>query len=145
MNHCALFAVLALVMVGAGCYESTAPYGDVETRLEVDRAQAAVGEILGLRAIATNHGDNTIEFFAGCGAGLDFEVQGPTGERQFLMRELPSICPIFDSNILEPGETDTVSFAWTVPLPTGTYRIWAGGRVPEGLAARSTPVEVIVE
>ena len=150
MNHCALFGVLASLMVGAGCRGSTAPYGDVETRLEVDRVQndrvqAAVGEVLGLRAIATNHGDQTVEFFAGCGAGLDFEVQRPSGERQFLLRDLPSTCPIFDSNILEPGETDTVSYAWTVPLLTGTYRVWAGGRVPDGLAARSTPVEVIVE
>lgn len=145
MNHCAPFGLLGVLIVGAGCYESTAPYGDVETRLEVDRTRAAVGEVLGLRAIATNHGDETVEFFAGCGLGLDFEVQRPTGERQFLLRELPSTCPIFDSNILEPRETDTVSFAWTVPLPTGTYRIWAGGRVREGLAARSTPVEVIVE
>lgn len=145
MNHCALFGVLASLMVGAGCHESTAPYGDVETRLEVDRAQAAVGEVLRLRAIATNHGDRTVEFFAGCGAGLDFEVQRPNGERRFLLRDLPSTCPIFDSNILEPRETDTVSYAWTVPQPTGTYRLWAGGRVPEGLAARSTPVEVIVD
>ena len=145
MNRRAPFGALAVLMVGAGCHDSTAPYGDVEMRVEVDRARAAVGKILGLRAIATNHGDRTIQFFAGCGAGLDFEVQGPTGERRFLMRELPSTCPIFDSNLLEPRETDTVSFAWTVPLPTGTYRIWAGGRVPEGLAARSTPVEVMVE
>jgi len=145
MNRCALFGALVSLVVGAGCRESTAPYGDVETRVEVDRARAAVGEVIGLRAIATNDGDETVEFFAGCGAGLDFEVQGPNGERRFLLRELPSICPIFDSNILEPGETDTVSYAWTVPLPTGTYRLWAGGRVPEGLAARSTPVEVIVD
>ena len=145
MNHCALVGIVVSLVAVAGCRETTAPYGDVKTRREVDRARAAVGEVLGLRAIATNYGDKAVEFFAGCGAGLDFEVQRPDGERQFLLRELPSICPIFDSNILEPGETDTVSHAWTVPLPTGTYRLWAGGRVPEGLAARSTPVEVIVE
>lgn len=145
MNHRARFGVLTVLIVAAACLESTAPYADVETRVEVDRTQGAVGEILGLRAIATNHGDKTVEFFAGCGAGLDFEVQAPTGERRFLMRELPSTCPIFDSNVLEPRETDTVSFAWTLPLPTGTYLIWAGGRVREGLAARSAPVEVIVE
>ena len=144
MNHGALFGVLFSLMVSAGCHESTAPYGDVRTRLEVDRAQAAVGEVLELRAIAVNQGDERVEFFAGCGAGLDFEVQQPNGERRFLLRELPSTCPIFDSNVLEPGETDTVSYAWTVPLPVGTYRLWAGGRVPEGLAARSRPVDVIV-
>lgn len=141
----ALFGFLIAILPDLGCRASTAPYRDVETRLEVDQARVGVGEVLELRAIATNHGDRTLEFIAGCGAGLDFEVQLPSGERRFLLRGLPSICPIFDSNILEPGETDTVAYAWTVPGPPGTYRLWAGGRVPQGLAARSTPVEVVVD
>lgn len=145
MNHRALCGFVAPLLIGASCQRSTAPYRDVETRLEVDRVRANVGEVVGLRAIATNYGNDTIQFIAGCGAGLDFEVQRPSGDRYFLLRGLPSICPIFDSNILEPGETDTVSYAWTAPDLTGTYRLWAGGRVREGLAARSLPVEVIVD
>jgi hypothetical protein len=145
MNHRALVGFAASLLIGGGCQRSTAPYGDVETRLEVDRVQANVGEVVGLRAIATNHGADTVQFIAGCGQGLDFEVQRPSGERHFLLRGQPSICPIFDSNILEPGETDTVSYAWTVPEQTGTYRLWAGGRVREGLAARSLRVELIVD
>lgn len=145
MNYRVWVGLVVVLTIGAGCHESTAPYGDVETRLEVDRVRAARGERLGLRAIATNHGDDTIEFGPGCGVGLDFEVEPPTGERVFLLRELPSGCPIFDSNILEPGETDTVSYAWTIPAVSGTYRLWAGGRVAEGLAARSAPVDVIVD
>jgi hypothetical protein len=145
MNYRSLVGLAASLTIGAGCHESTAPYGDVETRLEVDRARAARGDVLGLRAIATNHGDATIEFGPGCGVGLDFEVEPPNGERVFLLRELPSGCPIFDSNRLEPGETDTVSYAWTIPAVSGTYRLWAGGRVPEGLAARSAPVDVVVD
>jgi hypothetical protein len=140
-----LIGFLAATLLGLGCRGSTAPYRDVETRLEVDRARIGVGEVLALRAIATNRGDRRFEFMAGCGEGLDFEVQLPSGERRFILRGLPSICPIFDSNILEPGETDTVAYAWTVPGPPGTYRLWAGGRVPEGLAARSPPVEVVVD
>lgn len=145
MNYRVWVGLVVVLTIGAGCHESTAPYGDVETRLEVDRVRAARGERLGLRAIATNHGDDTIEFGPGCGVGLDFEVEPPTGERVFLLRELPSGCPIFDSNILEPGETDTVSYAWTIPAVSGTYRLWAGGRVAEGLAARSAPVDLIVD
>jgi len=145
MNYRPLVGVVAFLTIGAGCDESTAPYGEVETRLEVDRARAARGELLGLRAIATNHGDGTIAFGPGCGVGLDIEMQPPTGERVFLLRELPSGCPVFDSNVLEPGETDTVSYAWTIPAVSGTYRLWAGGRVAEGLAARSAPVDVIVD
>lgn len=140
-----LVGFVAALTVGVGCEESTAPYSDVETRLEVDRARLARGEVLRLRAIATNYGDETVQFGPGCGVGLDFEVEPPSGERVFLLRELPSGCPIFDSNVLEPGETDTVSYAWTVPGAGGTHRLWAGGRVREGLAARSAPVDVIVD
>jgi hypothetical protein len=144
MNHRALFGFVASLLIGAGCQPSTAAYGDVETRLEVDRARANVGEAVGLTAIATNHGDQTVQFLADCGPGLDFEVQSPSGDRRYLLRGQPSICPIFDSNFLEPGETDTVFSAFTPEL-TGTYRLWAGGRVREGLAARSLPVRVIVD
>ena len=140
----ALLPFVAALSVGAGCDSSTAPYSDVETRVEVDPTRAAMGDVLELRAIATNRGDRSVQFFAGCGQGLDFEVQRPSGARQFILRELPSTCPIFDSNVLEPGETDTVSHAWTVPQERGTYQVWAGGRVPEGLAARSAPVAVVV-
>jgi hypothetical protein len=139
-----LLAFLAALLVAAGCQASTGPYAEVRTRLEVGRVEVPVGEVLPLRAIATNHGDDSVEFVVGCGVGLDFEVQLPSGQRQFPLRALPSPCPIYDSNILEPGETDTVSYAWTVPGPTGTYRIWAGGRVPGDLAARSRPVDVQV-
>ena len=145
MSYRALVGLLASLTVGGGCHESTAPYGDIETRLEADRARVARGEVLGLRAIATNHGDGTVALGPGCGVGLDIEVESPNGERMFLLRELPSGCPIFDSNNLEPGETDTVSYAWTVPDVGGTYRLWAGGRVREGLAARSAPVDVMVD
>ena len=144
MNPRALLPFVAALSLGAGCDSSTAPYSDVETRLEVEPTRATMGDAVELRAIATNRGRGTVQFFAGCGAGLDFEVQRPSGARQFLLRELPSTCPIFDSNILEPGETDTVSHEWTVPQESGTYQVWAGGRVPEGLAARSAPVTVVV-
>jgi hypothetical protein len=136
--------IVALLSLIAACRDSTGPYSDVLTRLEIDHREVTVGEIIQLRAIATNEGDRTIQFMAGCGLGLDFEVLRPNGDRSFLLRELPSTCPIFDSNILEPGETDTVTYSWSVPLETGTYRFWAGGRVPEGLAARSSPVDVRV-
>jgi hypothetical protein len=145
MRPRAILAPLASLSLTLACRESTAPYRDVTTRLEIDRRQVTVGDIVQLRAIATNESDRTIRFMAGCGLGLDFEVQRPSGERAYLLRDLPSTCPIFDSNLLEPGETDTVSHAWTVPLETGTYRFWAGGRVPEGLAARSMPVDVRVQ
>jgi hypothetical protein len=145
MSHRSLVALVAALTVGVGCKGSTEPYARVETRLEVDKARVTRGGIVGLRAIATNYGYETVRFGPGCGVGLDFEVERPNGERMFLLRELPSSCPILDSNVLEPGEADTVLYPWTVPAVSGTYRVWAGGRVPEGLAARSAAVAVIVD
>ena len=145
MHSPARLVVVTALMVAGACHETTGPYDDIDTRLEVDRSRASRGEQLGLRAIATNHGDETMHFGPGCGLGLDFEVERPNGDHVFLLRDLPSGCPIFDSNILEPGETDTVSYVWTIPAVSGTYRVWAGGRVADGLAARSAPVSIIVD
>jgi hypothetical protein len=114
----------------------------VVTRAEVEPASVAVGNGVLLRAIATNHGEERETFMAGCGEGLDFEVELPSGERRFLLRGLLTSCEMNDSNIIEPAETDTVTYTWTVPA-SGTYRIWAGTRIAEGIASRSAPVQVV--
>ena len=139
--------LLVVTMLGTtNCRSSTDPYGALEVKVEVDPdAAAVVGEVLTLRAIATNRGARSVELGDGCGPGLDFEVEAPTGERRYLLRGLPSLCPLNDSHVLEPAETDTVSYRGTVPGPQGTYRVWAGGRVPAGLAARSTGIDVQVK
>ena len=138
--------LVATILGTINCRSGTDPYGALEMQVEVDpQATTVVGEVLTLRAIATNHGDRSVELGYGCGAGLDFEVEAPTGERRFLLRGLPSLCPLYDSNVLEPAETDTVEYRWTVPGPQGTYRVRAGGRVRAGLAARSPVIEVKVE
>ena len=140
------FLMVVTLLGTINCRSGTDPYGTLEIQVEVDPdAAAAVGEVLTLRAIATNQGARSVEFVYGCGFGLDFEVEAPTGERRFPLRELPSLCPLYDSNVLEPAETDTVEYRWTVPAPQGTYRVWAGGRVRSGLAARSTAIEVQVK
>lgn len=144
MTRGAAAALAAMILLAVGCEGVTTPFSAVVTRVEAEPSSAAVGEGVLLRAIATNYGKESETFMAGCGEGLDFEVELPSGERRFLLRGLLTPCATYDSNVLEPAETDTVSFAWTVPA-SGTYRIWAGARVAEGIAARSAPVQVVGE
>ena len=145
MVRLVVIAFVVALTVEDGCWTGLGRGRGVEIRLELDRERAAVGEVVELRAIAVNHGLLPKEYIDGCGAGLDFEVRSATGERQFLLRDLPSTCPVFDSNILEPGETDTVTYAWTVPGPPGRYLLRAGGRVPSGLASPSEPRVLEIE
>src|SRR5688572_29341677 len=114
---------LAAALLVLGCDGVTTPFSAVVTRVEAEPASAAVGNSVLLRAIATNYGEERETFMAGCGEGLDFEVELPSGERRFLLRELLPSCELNDSNIIEPAETDTVTHAWRVP-ESGTYRIW---------------------
>ena len=137
-----VIAALAAILLAAGCDGVTTAFSAVVTRVEAEPSSAAVGDAVLLRAIATNYGEESETFLAGCGEGLDFEVELPSGERRFLLRGLLTSCEMNDSNVIEPAETDTVTYSWTVPA-SGTYRIWAGVRVAEGIAARSTPVQVV--
>lgn len=140
-----LMAVSVLAI--SACESGTGPYRDIEMQLEIEpTTNVSVGDVVTLRAIGINHGDRTVEFTAGCGSGgYDFEVQAPGGDRWLLRRDLPGLCPITDTNVLEPGETDTLEHSWMVPGPAGTYRVWAGGSVRAGLAARSPVVVLSVE
>ena len=145
MNWPKQLIVMMALIATTNCRASTGPYDALDVRAEVEPSGALnVGDQLTLRAIATNHGDRAVNLGYGCGEGLDFEVEIPTGERRFLLRG-PSLCPVNDSNVLEPAETDTVAYRWTIPGPAGTYRVWAGGKVKEGLAARSRAIEFRVE
>jgi hypothetical protein len=141
-----LGAVLAAVGVawgGAACTGTVAAPagddgigGDVRTVVHVRPQQAAPGEPVTLLAIATNVGRDTA--LQGCGQGLGFQVTAPDGRRHDPSAG-PSICPLFDSNVLTPGETDTVTFRWSAPAVRGAYRVRAGVRSDGGLRALSAP------
>ena len=135
-------AALAGMILAMGCNEVTTPFSAVVVRVEAEPTTAAAGDAILLRAIATNYGEESETFMAGCGEGLDFEIELPSGERRFLLRGLLTTCEMNDSNVIEPAETDTVTHGWTVPA-SGTYRIWAGTRIAQGIASRSAPVQVV--
>lgn len=60
----------------------------------------------------------------GCSPGIGFYVLHPDGEERSLYDGLAFTCPVRDDQILEPGETDSVSFRW-IPAATGSYHVRA--------------------
>jgi hypothetical protein len=137
MSPSRLLILSLATVVSGGCADPVRPFSSVSTRVEAEPGASASSVLL--RAIATNHGGSSLELGYGCGSGLDFRVRLPTGEMHDLLRGLPSICLGTDSNLLEPGETDTVAFVWTAPA-SGTYRVEAGIRTASGTEALSSPL-----
>jgi hypothetical protein len=129
---------LAALMV-LGCTSITGPYGDVTSSISVTPASVAPGGSVSIEMIARNTSADTVDTNHSCAPGLGFEVTGPSGARRDPMSEGAWDCPLLDSQILEPFETDTVRFSWTTPAETGVYRLRAGARSATGLQALSEP------
>lgn len=110
---------------------------DLTSEITVAPRIVAPGDTVYLLVSTTNHGSEPVNAGVGCGPGLDFEITLPDGSIRFPMRELAWICPVFDSNVLEPAETDTVRFAWATSLQRGQYRVRGGIQVRSGLGAPS--------
>jgi hypothetical protein len=130
-------------LILGGCADTITPLDSLRSHLVVSTTAALTGDILVLEASATNMG-RAVFHTSGCGQGLDVRVLEPSGAMRLILSGLPSICPVFDSNVLEPRETDTVRINWTVPPQPGTYSLRAGVRTEAGLAALSAPVSVVV-
>jgi hypothetical protein len=127
------------LLVLAGCPEMLLPaeYRDLASEVAVAPKIVTPGDTVYLLVLTTNRGSETVRAGVGCGPGLDFEVTLPDGSIRFPMREMAWICPIFDSNVLEPAETDSVRFAWATPQQRGQYRVRGGIGVRSGLGAAS--------
>jgi hypothetical protein len=129
---------LPVLLILAGCPEVLIPVDEtLSSEVAVSPTEVAPGDTVHLLVATTNHGSDTVQAGVGCGPGLDFEVTLPDGSLRYPMREIPWICPIFDSNVLEPAETDTVRFAWATPQQAGQYRVRGGVQVRSGLRAAS--------
>ena len=134
------------VLLVANCRNSSAPLSAVVSQIELGRSHVALNDTVTLRAIATNNGSESLQFFGGgCSGGLDIEARLPTGERQLLLRNRPNLCDMKDSNTLEPGETDTVAVIWRFTGPAGEYRLRAGVALASGLGAPSAFAPLTIE
>jgi len=71
-------------------------------------------------------------------------VTDPTGTSRSVYAGLSFNCPGLDSQTIEPGEVDSVTWKWRAPMAPGDYQIQAGLVTPDGLRSLSALVEVTV-
>jgi hypothetical protein len=122
-----------------GCSSVTGPFADVTTTISVSPTALAPGEFVSIQMVATNSSADSIDTNHSCAPGLGFEAIMPDRARRDPMGEAGWNCPGRDSQVLEPFETDTVSYRWAVPAQRGVYTVRAGARSATGLVAHSAP------
>jgi hypothetical protein len=128
----------------ASCILPTEPWAELSTVLEVSSLAAAPSDTLTLRVLVTNRGRRDVRPDVGCAPGADVEVRSPSGDATRLLEGLVFTCPVLDSQILTPGETDTVRLVWPVPRDLGRYQFRGGVPFTGRLVARSPIVTVSV-
>ena len=121
---------LALLGVQAAC-SAFEPEGDeIEMTISATPSSSTLGDTVLIRVVGHNRSSHTVELLGnGCGNSLVARVTEPNG-RVVRFWGGPAICPVFDDNILEAGETDTVSYRW-VSRGAGNYLV-QGGYLSEG-------------
>jgi hypothetical protein len=156
-RHLVLFAVAAGSAACAGSTDPDPRSVDARQRARrwsAEQLQLALGALppsLGageaVRLVATVHNptDATVDLGQECGVPLAFEVTAPSGARIYpIPLGGPFTCERLDLHDIEPGETDAVTFEWSVPRATGRYRVRAGvrmlGRLERRTAAREFEV-----
>ena len=131
-----------LLTVSAACSE---PIDHLVVTLTTDRQLAASGDTVRLVASVYNRTSSVVEIGYGCGPSLDFRVTDPAGRTISLLEGKVFICPLLDYHVLEPGETDSIPWAWTAPPTRGTYTFLSAVRTSAGLRNPSAPVRVGVQ
>jgi hypothetical protein len=133
-------------MLLVACSPLSSPDATLDVRLEANRQQLAPSDTVALRVIAHNPSSTAVELFSsGCGHSLAAEVADHSGQVVAQSWGLPSICPVFDDNVLAAGETDTVVWRWALPSTPGTYTAFGGISRGTSLDRRGRPVVLRVE
>jgi hypothetical protein len=137
MNRGLLRTIVTIFVTvhAVGCQSSTQPFdtvasGVVQSQLSVSPVQVASGSTIKLMVESTNRGPTRISASNGCAPGLGFRIRRPDGVIVDPYAGLAFICPRLDSQDLEPGETDVVTWEWT-PTMSGRYEA-IGGLIVDG-------------
>jgi hypothetical protein len=128
--------VCASTVVVASC-DLLSPADELVTEIRLSPLVVGLGEKVRITVITTNRSSTAVQTY-GCGPGLGYEVTLPDGSRRQPLEGLAYTCPLHDSNLLEPAETDTLEFEWQPPEQRGTYVVQGGVRLRH-LVALSSP------
>jgi hypothetical protein len=112
------------------CASSTEPFDTIpssviRSELSIAPVEVVLGSSITLEVATTNHGNGRISASSGCAPGLGFRIKRPDGVIVDPYAGLAFICPRLDSQDLEPGETDTITWQWAPPVP-GRYEVIGG-------------------
>jgi hypothetical protein len=135
--------VAAAAALGA-CRLATAPRDGAVVTLAAAPTSVAAADTVHLLGIAHNPTSDTIFAGYGCAPGIDFYAAAPGGAARSLYAGLVFTCEIKDSNLLAPGETDSVAFAWRTPAAVGVYQVRAGLGSSDGLRSPSAALPITV-
>jgi len=117
----------------------------VPLTLEVTPLSGGPGDTIRLVGIAHNLTGLAIELGIACRPGISFYITRPTGRQASVYDGVAFTCEGKDSNSLQPGETDSVSWSWVVPDTTGTYHARAALDFRDGQVNLSAPAAIDVE
>ncbi len=139
-----------IIAVGAGvsctaCNSPTQPRDRVVVTLVAMPTAGLPGDTVHLVGIAFNPTTDTISASFGCSPGIGFYVTAPDGLSHSMYEGLYFTCQLKDSNLLEPGETDSVAWSWQLPTVVGTYDVRAALENEDGPPTLSPGISVVVE
>jgi len=135
-------AVVGGLLFTAGCTLSTAPEDRVEMTLQATPTTLTLGDTVHLLGIAHNPTSTEIVPESGCAPGIGFYVRDQSGVEMSLYAGLVFTCQGRDSQLIAPGETDSVRFRW-VPEERGSYQVRAALVFEQPRSSSSaTPVTV---
>lgn len=103
-----------------------------------------LGDTIELVGVAHNGSESTILAGVGCEPGIGFLVTDSTTAEIDLYAGLDWLCPQRDNNVLAPGETDVVEWAWLPPAP-GLYSLRSVVKIPNGPQVLSELAELRIE
>ena len=126
-----------------------APFAVVESevitsRVQVSPAVLSPGDTAGLLVMTHKSGTEMVSAHNGCAPGLGFQIRWPGDSIVDPYAGLAFICPRLDSQDLDPGETDSVTWKWAAPRLTGRYVVIGGLAVDGRLVGPSAPVTIEV-
>ena len=140
----ALAAALSAPTFLAACGSTTEPRNPAIVTLAATPTAVAAGDTVHLLGIAYNPTSDTLFVGIGCAPGIGFYAADPSGTTRWLYAGLVFTCELKDSNVIAPGETDTVAFAWRTPAAVGVYQVRAALDFSDGPRSPSaaTPITV---
>lgn len=140
----ALAAVVSVVTFLASCRSSTEPRDHAIVTVAAMPTAVAAGDTVRLLGIAHNPTSDTVFAGSGCAPGIGFYAAGTDGVTRSLYTGLVFTCELKDSNVIAPGETDSVAFAWRTPTTAGLYHVRAALGYSDGIRSPSAAQPVTV-